>query len=62
MILVGKMWAGLVEWARTNLRDARMPLASPEDLSIPHCVDTADEAIALIREHHARWAIETAQT
>jgi hypothetical protein len=34
---------------------SRPPLAGPEDVSIPRCVSTADEAIAVIREHHARW-------
>jgi hypothetical protein len=29
------------------------PLANPEDIEIPHCVADADEAIALIRAHHA---------
>ena len=55
LILVGKMWAELVDWARKNLLGPELSLASPEDLTIPRCVDTADEAIALIREHHARW-------
>jgi hypothetical protein len=36
------------------------PLANPEDMTIPRCVETADEAIALIREHHARWLEEQA--
>jgi hypothetical protein len=34
------------------------PLASPGDLLIPRCLDTADEAIALVREHHAKWSRE----
>jgi uncharacterized protein (TIGR00730 family) len=55
LILVGKMWAPLVDWARTYLANAQPPLASPRDMDIPRCVNTADEAIALIREHHARW-------
>jgi uncharacterized protein (TIGR00730 family) len=55
LILVGKMWADLVDWARTHLLTSQPPLANPEDLAIPLCVNTADEAIALIREHHARW-------
>src|SRR6516162_3432913 len=55
LILVGSMWAALVEWARTHLLASQPPLANPEDLVIPRCVDTADEAIAVIREHHARW-------
>lgn len=55
LILVGKMWAGLVEWAKGQLLTAQLPLANPGDMDIPRCVNTADEAIALIREHHARW-------
>jgi uncharacterized protein (TIGR00730 family) len=55
LILVGKMWAGLVDWARTNLLKPELPLANPEDLAIPRCVHTADEAIAVVREHQARW-------
>lgn len=55
LILVGTMWPGLVKWARTSLLSTQPPLANPEDLAIPHCVNTADEAIALVREHHLRW-------
>jgi len=55
LILVGKMWAELVEWARTHLLASRPPLASPEDMTIPSCVNTADEAIALVRESQAKW-------
>ena len=55
LILVGKMWRGLVEWARTSMLDSRLALASPKDFDIPTCVDTADEAIALIRDRHKEW-------
>jgi uncharacterized protein (TIGR00730 family) len=55
LILVGKMWAELVEWAKANLLKPQLQLANPEDMTIPRCVDTADEAIAVIREHHGRW-------
>jgi uncharacterized protein (TIGR00730 family) len=55
MILVGEMWGGLVDWATTRLLTSRLPVANPEDMAIRRCVNTADEAIALIREHHARW-------
>jgi uncharacterized protein (TIGR00730 family) len=55
LILVGKMWAELVDWAKANLLKPQLALASPEDMDIPRCVDTADEAIAIIREDHARW-------
>jgi uncharacterized protein (TIGR00730 family) len=53
LILVGKMWTGLVEWAKASL--LKPELASAEDLKIPQCVNTGDEAIALIREHQAKW-------
>ncbi|MBL8849934.1 MAG: LOG family protein [Planctomycetaceae bacterium] len=55
LILVGKMWRGLVDWARASLAGASPPLASLDDMAIPVCVDTADEAISLLRQHHARW-------
>jgi uncharacterized protein (TIGR00730 family) len=55
LIVVGKMWAGLLDWARTQLLNAEHPLASPEDMEIPQFVNTADDAIELIRRHHAAW-------
>jgi len=56
LILVGRMWPGLVEWARTAMLSAEPPLANPEDMSIPQCVTNPDEAIALVRRHHDKWA------
>ncbi len=56
LILVGKMWPGFVEWSRTAMLEFETPLASPEDFNIPQCVATGDEAITIIREHHARWS------
>jgi len=55
LILVGKMWTELVDWAKANLLKSQLALASPEDMTIPTCVNTADEAIALLRQHHAKW-------
>jgi predicted Rossmann-fold nucleotide-binding protein len=55
LILVGKMWRGLVDWASASMLDPRLPLASPQDMKIPECLDTADEAIAAIRDHHGKW-------
>jgi hypothetical protein len=49
------MYAELVDWAKKNLLKPELALASPEDMSIPRCVNTADEAIALIRENYAKW-------
>jgi hypothetical protein len=33
-------------------------LASVDDFSIPRCVAGADEAIAVIRQHHAKWGVQ----
>jgi uncharacterized protein (TIGR00730 family) len=59
LILVGKMWAELVDWAKKNLLKPEMKLANPEDMTIPVCVNTADEAIALLREHQSQWQRKT---
>jgi uncharacterized protein (TIGR00730 family) len=55
LIMVGRMWADFVEWARDAMLDPRLNMVNAEDLAIPRCVATGDEAIALIREHHDRW-------
>jgi uncharacterized protein (TIGR00730 family) len=55
LILVGRMWPALVEWARTHMLSSDPPLANPDDMAIPRCVAGADEAIALIRAHHSLW-------
>lgn len=62
LILVGKMWPGLVEWARTSMLGVETPLASAEDMDIPRCVANGDEAIAIIRESHAEWVRSKAKT
>jgi uncharacterized protein (TIGR00730 family) len=55
LILVGKMWPGLIEWARGSMLSVDPPLANIQDMAIPRCVADADEAIALIRGHHQIW-------
>lgn len=55
LILIGKMWKGLVDWAAASMLDPRTPLANPEDVRIPRCLDTADEAIALVQELQGAW-------
>jgi len=55
LVLVGKMWPGLVEWAQDSMLSSDPPLASADDLKIPQCAANADEAIAIIREHHRKW-------
>jgi uncharacterized protein (TIGR00730 family) len=55
LILVGKMWPGLVAWARGSMLTTDPPLANAEDMAIPQCVSDANEAVALLRQHHAAW-------
>ncbi|HUK62477.1 MAG TPA: LOG family protein [Dongiaceae bacterium] len=55
LVLVGKMWPGLVKWARDSMLVTDPPLAGAADLTIPRCVKDADQAVAIIRAHHARW-------
>jgi uncharacterized protein (TIGR00730 family) len=55
LILVGKMWAGLVEWACEAMLKEGSELASAVDFDIPRCVNTIEEAIALIRENRSAW-------
>jgi predicted Rossmann-fold nucleotide-binding protein len=55
LILVGKIWAELVEWSRRSMLRKGNELASEIDFTIPHCVNTIDECVALIRENRAAW-------
>jgi len=55
LILVGKLWPGLVEWVRDSMLSFETPLINAADVDIPVCVANADEAIAIIREHRAQW-------
>jgi predicted Rossmann-fold nucleotide-binding protein len=55
LIVVGKMWAELVEWGRNSMLIKGNELASEVDFTIPNCVNTIQEAIGLIRENRAAW-------
>lgn len=57
LIFTGPMWRGLVDWARAHMRRPGFELAGVQDIEIPRCVDDADQAITLIREHHAPWQL-----
>ncbi len=61
LILIGKMYADLVVWARDHMLKAEFPLADPQDMEIPICVEGADKAIELIRKHHASWTKQQAR-
>jgi len=56
LILVGKMWPGLIEWVRRSMIAEDPPLAALADAAIPICVSGGDEAIDILRERHEKWA------
>jgi len=51
LIFVGDMWRGLVEWSKTHMLSHDPQFASAEDLNIPVCVDTIEEAIEHVLAH-----------
>jgi uncharacterized protein (TIGR00730 family) len=55
LILVGRMWPGLIDWARQAMTSTNPPLAGIDDFKIPICVETADDAISILRDHHDKW-------
>lgn len=55
LIVVGKMWAELIEWGRGSMLHKGNELASEIDFTIPHCVNTIEECVALIRENREDW-------
>ncbi len=55
LILLGKMYADLVAWCREYMLRPGFPLASPEDMALPHCIQDGPEALEIIGQYHARW-------
>jgi uncharacterized protein (TIGR00730 family) len=55
LVFAGPMWKGLVDWAAAQMLRAGFELANAADMKIPRCVDNAEQAIAIVCEHHARW-------
>jgi len=60
LIMVGRMWPGLVEWAREQMLGVEPHLADPADFAIPRCVTGIDDAVAVIREYHDQWVRDRA--
>lgn len=54
-VMIGEMWKGLVGWARAYMIDHHGGLADPQDIRIPRCVSTIDEAVEIISEHKRRF-------
>jgi len=59
LILIGRMWAEFITWGHEYLLRPDLELACPADLKIPQCVDTAEQAIAIIRRRHEEWLHES---
>jgi uncharacterized protein (TIGR00730 family) len=55
LILVGKMYADLVAWCRTYMLRPDFPLASPEDMALPQCVEDGAAIVRIIRDHYVVW-------
>ncbi len=55
LILVGKMYADLVAWCRTSMLRPDFPLASPEDMALPQCVEDGAAIVRIIQGHHEVW-------
>ncbi len=61
LILVGKMWPGLIEWVRLSMLSEDPPLVGEADTTIPLCVSNGDEAIDILRARHDTWAASRAR-
>ncbi|MEM8898214.1 MAG: TIGR00730 family Rossman fold protein [Bacteroidota bacterium] len=58
VILVGSsFWEGLIDWIKETLLEAESNI-SPEDLTLFHVVDTADEAVAHITNFYNKHKIK----
>jgi uncharacterized protein (TIGR00730 family) len=55
LILAGKMYADLVDWCKAYMLRPDCPLASPQDMDMPICVNDGPAILRRIREHHSAW-------
>jgi hypothetical protein len=56
LILVGAMWPSLLRWAREFMIGEDFRLVDDVDLTIPRCVDSPEDAIAILRERREAWS------
>ena len=57
VVLVGsEYWKGLVDWFRNTLLTNNM--IKEEDFDIFHIVDTADDAVKIIKDFYKKYAIK----
>lgn len=55
LIFVGQMWTDLVQWVDRYMVEVSPAMADPADLTIPQCVQTFEQAIALLKTSHTQW-------
>jgi uncharacterized protein (TIGR00730 family) len=55
LLLAGRFWDGLLDWARKVMLTPDAPLINPKDLAIPRILPDGPAIIEAIREHHAGW-------
>ena len=55
LILAGRFWDGLLDWAGQEMLRPDAPLVSPADLKIPQVLPDGPAIMNAMREHHARW-------
>jgi uncharacterized protein (TIGR00730 family) len=58
LILAGKMYCELVNWCKTHMLRPDCPLASPEDMAIPVCVEDGPSILEIVRARHTAWKTE----
>ena len=57
IVLIGvSYWQGLIDWIKDRLLEEKN--ISPEDLSLFHLVDTADEAVEIIDDFYRKYSLK----
>lgn len=61
LILMGDMYKGMVEWAAQSMLEGPIKLVNPEDMQIPTCTNSIDEAVSIIKKHREEWLKQQGQ-
>jgi hypothetical protein len=59
LIMIGDMWSELVKWAEKNMVKGEFSLADPDDILIPQCVETVQDAITILQKSQVQWQEST---
>jgi predicted Rossmann-fold nucleotide-binding protein len=55
LILLGKMWDGLLDWSAEAMLSNNPPLADARDMKLPVCLHTIEDVITQIEASRAAW-------